>query len=244
MAPDRRPPTRRNCIVAARPGTTEADRTRGKKARATVTVAAALVSLLALAGCDGAKADDNPATTSPTSSATAAPSSSKPKASPSQSGAATNPAYLKAAQQQYKNYVHAYVEAGRKPPTGKPPKSVLKYVAPDASAMRDYLKQAFAHDKKVDSRIVSGGVKVTFGPEVDHDWGRQEVIKFDACSDLRTEKAEDHGKPSPRINWQLLKVEMHAPIGAQPAEYAKASSWKLYSLNEISYNKPCTFAGG
>lgn len=241
MTPHRRPPTRRNRKAAEHPGNAEADRTRGKKACAIVTVAAALLSLLALAGCDGAKADGNPPTTSPTSSATAAPSSAKPTSSPSQSGPATNPAYLKAAQQQYKNYVHAYVEAGRKPPTGKPPHSVLKYVGSDASAMRDYLKQDFAHAKKVDARIVAGKVIVTTGPEIDHDWGRQEVIKFDACSDWRTIKAEDHGKPSPRIKWQLIKVEMHGPIGAQPSEYAKPSAWKLYGWKEISYNKPCTF---
>lgn len=144
------------------------------------------------------------------------------------------------AQRQYIKYYEAYVDATRKPSTGKPPKSLLSMTDPEGDEAQ-WLKETFARAKGSDGHIVSGNVVVTTGPELSSKGPNRSRIKFQACNDARKVKVMS-GSKTRRSSWELLNVEMRATTGATHEQRGSSpSAWRVYRTDQVNEGKSCEF---
>ena len=203
-----------------------------------LVLGAVLGAVTLLAGCD---AGDPTGNRTPSGSRPPNPSPSSTSASAGPRSSATDEeAMTAAAQRQYVRFYTAYVDAGRsKTTTGRPPADLVKMT--DAGGpMPDWLRSEWKAAKSAGAQIVAGKVDVTTGPQAAHYRSRQ-TIKFRACHDSRSIRAENHGKPATRVKWLLLDVEMTAPVNLSAKAYRTPVTWKVYSLHQVSVDEPCTF---
>ncbi|QDP96981.1 hypothetical protein FOE78_14565 [Microlunatus elymi] len=195
--------------------------------------------LCTLAACGTADGDPTP-TPSTGHESSRATSSPTPSASPSQSPSSSRAAQVAAAQEQYINFENAYIDAGRKKPTGVPPDSLLAMTDP-AGPMDEWLRNAFTQNKEMDARVVSGALTITNGPELHSPKSPTSVITFEACEDARALRSVVNGKAMSPGNWELSKVDMRAAEGKKDRSTPEA--WRVYSADQLSTGEPCTFGG-